>query len=67
MQTLAQFAPSTRPPLKLKGLAFGELFQWLSKSLSVVAHSTPGVQVPLPDLSWAQFDSSLIPDKSRFE
>jgi len=66
MQTLAQFAPPGRPPLKLRGLAFGELFQWLSKSLSVVAHSTPGVQVPMPDLGWAQFDSSLIPDKSRY-
>jgi uncharacterized protein YegL len=66
-ETLAQFAPPTRPPLKLRGLAFGELFLWLSKSLSVVAHSTPGVQVPLPDLGWAQFDPSLIPDKSRFE
>jgi uncharacterized protein YegL len=67
METLAQFAPSTRPPLQLKVLVFGELFQWLSKSLSVVAHSTPGVQVPLPDLSWATFDSSLIPDMSRLE
>ncbi|MCP4539110.1 MAG: VWA domain-containing protein [Chloroflexi bacterium] len=67
MATLAQFTPFDRPPFQLKELAFGELFQWLSKSLSVVAHSTPGVQVPLPDLSWATFGSDLIPDTSRFE
>jgi uncharacterized protein YegL len=56
MQTLAQF--SERQPLKLQGLAFGELFQWLSKSLSAVAHSRPGEQAPLPPVGWAQVETS---------
>jgi uncharacterized protein YegL len=67
MQTLAQFCPTARPPLTLRGLAFGELFQWLSKSLSTVAHSRPGDQVPLPAVGWAMFDTSHLKPKSRFE
>lgn len=46
-----------REPLRLRGLAFSELFQWLSKSLSVVAHSKPGEQTPLPPVGWAQIDT----------
>jgi uncharacterized protein YegL len=57
MNVLQKFSDE-RPPLKLKGLAFGDLFQWLSKSLAVVAHSRPGEQAPLPPVGWGTADTS---------
>jgi uncharacterized protein YegL len=38
---------SVREPLKLKGLQFRSLFQWLSNSMKSISHSTLGTEVPL--------------------
>jgi uncharacterized protein YegL len=57
LATLSRFSPS-RPPLMLKGLAFNEMFNWLSKSLSAITHSRPGDQAPLPPVGWGSIDTS---------
>jgi uncharacterized protein YegL len=57
LQVLSKFS-TARPALKLKGLAFGELFSWLSKSLSAITHSRPGEQAPLPPVGWGSIDTS---------
>lgn len=45
MDILNQISPGT--PIKLKGLRFRDLFQWLSRSMKSVSRSTPGTDVPL--------------------
>ncbi len=50
MTRLAELAP--RPPLRLDGLRFVEMFVWLSRSAQQVAHSRVGDQVALPPVDW---------------
>jgi len=52
-QKLETFTSPDRPPLKLKGIQFVELFVWLSRSQQAVAQSQVGQQVALPPAGWA--------------
>jgi len=45
-------ALAVRPPAKLKGLDFVEMFVWLSKSMGNVAQSKTDEQVALPPAGW---------------
>lgn len=46
---------SVREPVKLEGLKFRELFQWLSNSMKSVSQSVPGTSVPIaPPTGWAE-------------
>lgn len=52
MQVLSRI--STRPPLKLGGLRFRDLFSWLSSSLSTVSRAQVGQSVKLMPPGWAE-------------
>lgn len=43
---------AVRTPLLLKGLNFGELFEWLSASMQSVAQSNPGDMIAKPPPGW---------------
>jgi uncharacterized protein YegL len=52
---LLQICHPSTPPLSLKGLAFNDLFKWLSASISLVSKSAEGQTVQLPSAGgWAQ-------------
>jgi uncharacterized protein YegL len=50
MRCLAEIV--VRPPVKLNGLDFKSMFQWLSASMTRVAESRVGDQVALPPVDW---------------
>jgi uncharacterized protein YegL len=52
MQKLAEIAPTSRPPVKLDGLRFRDLFVWLSKSMRTVSTATIGQDVALQPPGW---------------
>jgi uncharacterized protein YegL len=52
MDMLQQISSPSRPPVKLDGLRFRDLFQWLSKSLQSVSRSQVGTTVPLAPPGW---------------
>jgi uncharacterized protein YegL len=54
LKTLAQIAPSDRPPVLLNGLDFQSLFVWLSKSMKRVSSGKVGEAVELPPVGWGQ-------------
>lgn len=54
---LTQICHPSTPPLPLKGLAFKELFKWLSASISMVSKSMEGQTLQLPPSGgWAQIE-----------
>lgn len=53
MKKLTELAPLTRPPLKLQGLAFNELFMWASVNAKSVSRSKEGEMVALTPPGWA--------------
>lgn len=52
MNLLAQI--SVRPPARLKGVNFREMFLWLSQSMQAVSQSAPGDTVPLQTPGWCE-------------
>ncbi len=52
MDVLGQIA--ARPPAKLKGVNFREMFLWLSQSMQAVSQSSPGDVVPLTKPGWGE-------------
>ena len=60
LETLAQIAPLNRPPVKLIGSKFKEMFQWLSKSQSQGSRAKVGDQVSIENpvaAGWGQISA----------
>jgi len=57
MDVLGQLS-GKRGPMKLRGMAFREMFQWLSPRLAQVSRSRVNDAVNLPPPGWGQIDTS---------
>jgi uncharacterized protein YegL len=57
MDVLGQLS-GKRGPMKLRGMAFREMFQWLSHSLAQVSRSRINDAVNLPPPGWGSIDTS---------
>jgi uncharacterized protein YegL len=51
-------AVSGRDAVRLRGLEFGPMFEWLSTTMTALTHSRPGDQVALPPVDWAVVSSA---------
>ena len=55
MEALSQICTPNRPPKKLSGMKFKELFRWLSDSAVSRSSSTIGEKVALPAIDgWVE-------------
>jgi uncharacterized protein YegL len=55
MDTLRKICAPDRPPVKMAGLQFKEMFVWLSSSLRSVSSSQPGTKVQIaPPTGWTE-------------
>jgi uncharacterized protein YegL len=55
MDILKKICTEDRPPMKLAGLQFKEMFVWLSASLKSVSGSKPGTKVTIePPKGWTE-------------
>jgi len=52
---LKELSPA-RPPVKLDGLRFSDLFVWLSSSQKAVSRSNPGDKLDLPPVTWGTIE-----------
>ncbi|QFS47691.1 vWA domain-containing protein [Nostoc sphaeroides] len=57
MNILKQISPPQRPPVRLDGLDFREMFVWLSASMKRVSSGKVGQAVALPSMGWGQITS----------
>ncbi len=57
MNKLTQIASPNRPPVRLKGLDFRELFLWLSSSMKRVSGSKVGEAIALPPIGWGEIST----------
>jgi uncharacterized protein YegL len=54
LEILHQISPPERPPIKMNGLDFRTMFQWLSSSMKRVSTNKVGDTIELPPVGWGR-------------